>query len=122
MGRCLEEHTAVYRYPGPINTNQRKRSTNLIPFPRLKFMKCGLSERGVKNYMESALEDEQQLMFGVNRNEFRVMTTGVHIRDPLCYESEIDERTKKKITSLNNTLCEWIPNNIHSSITNQTNV
>ena len=48
---CLNEHIHPYLFPGSLNTNQRKRATNLVPFPRIKFLSAALSEFKSKNYI-----------------------------------------------------------------------
>lgn len=36
-------HVAPYIYSGVLNTNQRKKATNIVTFPRLKNLLVGLS-------------------------------------------------------------------------------
>lgn len=50
------EMTAGFRFGGHLNTNQRKKNSNLIPYPRLKFLIPSMSSPDEKYYLESAFE------------------------------------------------------------------
>jgi hypothetical protein len=78
---CLSEHVSAYLYPGRLNTNQRKRAVNLIPFPRLKYI-CGiLNEPEKKNFIESSLMDINKLMYHDTPNDARIFSMNLNVCD-----------------------------------------
>ena len=44
MARSIVEQTSGYRFPGKLNSNQRKFITNMVMFPRLHFFYQSISD------------------------------------------------------------------------------
>ena len=51
----MVEYTSAYRFGGSLNTNQRKIATNLIPFPRIKYLTSSTTFLKDTDYIYSAL-------------------------------------------------------------------
>ncbi len=90
-GKCLYEHVSSYIFPGTLNTNQRKRAVNLIPFPRLKHT-CGiLNEPGKKNFVQSSLENINKLMYHNSPNDHRIFAINLNVCDQFTSENELNK-------------------------------
>lgn len=115
--------TAPYRFSGTVNTNQRKTCTNLLPFPRIKFMVSSFSTlRQRSGYLEDALNSlnySKSDFFAKKTNYHDIYTMQLNCRDNFSYESEIDTKVRLWLNEEKLTFTDWIPNNIHSSITEQ---
>ena len=58
----------------------------------------------------------------VEGNEKRIFTMASNVRgDPFISEAEINQKLKDKFIQINNKFIEWIPHNLHVSITNEKN-
>ena len=76
-----------YRFGGSLNLSQAKIVHNLIPFPRLKLLiPSRSSATNINEYIESALEEKQQLMMR-NTPDLQYLTMNLNItNDTQIYE------------------------------------
>ena len=109
-------HTAPYRFSGVLNTNQRKRATSIVLFPRLKNILAGLSSPNSINYIESSFKLINR--FSRRENYGRIYSSYIDVRDGFAFENEICALTNTEAAKYGY-IAEWIPGLFGMSITNK---
>ena len=117
--------TASLRFPGQLNTNLRKLMTNMIPFPRLKFLipgcapltsKCSEPYRKVTTSdLVSQLFDCRNQMAAFDPNEGQYLTCAAIFRG-LVSTKEIDQQLMAIQEKNKDSFAKWVPNNIKTAI------
>lgn len=117
--------TAGMRFPGQLNSDLRKTAVNLVIFPRLHFLLSSfapLTSRGMQSYQfETVAELTRQVFDGKNfmtsneGTEGRFYTCAVNFRGKLS-SLEVEEQMRNVIDKNSSYFCEWIPDNIKSSL------
>ena len=95
IGHFLLESTSPYRFSGQLNTSIRKLMTNLLPFPRFKYIAPIFSQKSSPNHIESASSYKNCLIHKdlIPRN--KIYTLAMNVRgDPFISEFEIHSRIR----------------------------
>nr|CAA73177.1 beta tubulin [Cryptosporidium parvum] len=117
--------TCCLRFPGQLNSDLRKMSVNLVPFPRLHFFMIGfapLTSRGSQQYRSLSVAELTQQMFDAKNmmcasdpRHGRYLTASVMFRGRMSTK-EVDEQMLLVQNRNSSYFVEWIPNNIKSSV------
>jgi len=117
--------TASMRFPGQLNSDLRKLSVNLVPFPRLHFFMCGLSpltSRGSQQYraltvpeLTQQVFDPKNMMCAADPRHGRYLTAACVFRGRMSTK-EVDEQMLNVLNKNSSYFVEWIPNNIMSTV------
>ena len=119
LGKAYAKITYPFRFGGQINTSVRKKNVNLIPFPRLKYFAAGFSCEDEKHPISSAFKTKNRLILKDMIDVGYIMGAWINVRgDPLMYEQEVERIVKKEMKLLKSRFTEWIPYNIHLSVSN----
>lgn len=116
IGRCLNEHSSAYRYSGTLNVSPRKRAVNLNLFRRLMIISCSLSQKKEPSFVESAMDDRQQLMHRSKSEDYCLFTMSASIRDPLACEVDIHKRIMDRRSEMSMRSMSWLTEIVHTSI------
>ncbi|KAK4311847.1 hypothetical protein Pmani_016682 [Petrolisthes manimaculis] len=94
--------TTCLRFPGQLNSDLRKLSVNMVPFPRLHFFVAGfapLTSRGSKVYRNLSVLDLTQQMFDPRNlladcdpRHGRFLTVAAIFRGPMISMREVEEQ------------------------------
>ena len=127
VSKVMSGVTCCLRFPGQLNSDLRKMSVNLIPFPRLHFFLVGyapLSASGTENYraqtvaeLSAQMFDAKNMMAASDPRHGRYLTASAMFRGNLS-PKEIDEQMQSIQNKNSPYFVEWIPNNIKSSLCN----
>mmetsp|Transcript_15234 Transcript_15234/g.23122 ORF Transcript_15234/g.23122 Transcript_15234/m.23122 type:complete len:561 (+) Transcript_15234:107-1789(+) len=127
MGGC----TASLRFPGLLNCDLRKMSTNLIPFPRLHFFTSAYSpllQRGASyrhtNWSLDRISDnvwsESNRLTSIRNEEKagggKFLAASVMYRGRDLSSAEIDSITQQRLDKHSGGFVSWIPHNVKTSI------
>ena len=85
----------AYINGGILNTSQRKRILNLLPFPTLKFLTSGLSEPKSSDHIVSALQTENRSIKTNSEPDRKMITINVNCRDSKMTENSIDSQVRR---------------------------
>ena len=118
--------TTSFRYPGQHNTDLRKLLTNLVPYPRLKFFLPGFAplhsryydrsyEAITVNSLVKELFDPCYQLSTCDMNSGKYLTCAAIFRGHLS-SKEIEKSMYEVQATNKNLFCNWIPNNIKTSI------
>lgn len=141
VAQVMSNTTATLRFPGTNNSDIRKLSTNLVPFPRVHFMmqaQAPLVARGNAKFERLGVQDIAAQMFdprsllsdaGDISQTGKILTASCLFRGQNLSEMEA-ERTMTQLRNKNSrTFVEWIPDNtmntfckVPASFTQETNV
>ncbi|KAI7739138.1 hypothetical protein M8C21_032720 [Ambrosia artemisiifolia] len=114
------------RFPRQLNSDLRKLTVNLIPFPRLHFFMVGfapLTSHGSHHYTSLTVPELTQQMW-VAKNMMcaadpchgRYLTDSAMFREKMSTK-EVDEQMINNVQNKNSCyFVEWIPKNVKSSI------
>jgi len=117
--------TTCLRFPGQLNADLRKLSTNLVPFPRLHFFMPGyapLTSRASAQYrsltlpeITSQMFDPKNMMTACDPRHGRYLTVAAMFRGK-CSTKEVDEQIFGVQSKNSSYFVEWIPNNVTVSV------
>lgn len=119
--------TSSFRFPGQLNSDLRKLSVNLVPFPRLHFFTVGfapLASRATSSFKQTSVAELTQqifdpkcLMAACDTKAGKYMTAAAIFRGKV---STKEVETQMRLVQQKQTaqFVEWIPNNIKSSVCN----
>jgi tubulin beta len=117
--------TCSFRFPSQINSDLRKLSVNLIPFPRMKFLMIGyapLSARSSFPYrpltvskLTKQMFDGRNMMCASDPKNGKFFTAAAVFRGKIS-NFEVDEQMYNAKDLNSNSFIEWIPYNIKSSV------
>ncbi|CAF1731455.1 unnamed protein product [Brassica oleracea] len=121
--------TCCLRFPGQLNSDLRKLSVNLIPFPfpfpRLHFFMVGfapLTSRGSQQYsalsvpeLTQQMCDAKNMMCAADSRHGRYLTASAVFRGKLSTK-EVDEQMMNIQNKNSSYFVEWIPNKVKSSV------
>ncbi|CAN7086170.1 unnamed protein product [Brassica oleracea var. botrytis] len=119
--------TCCLRFPGQLNSDLRKLSVNLIPFPfpRLHFFMVGfapLTSRGSQQYsalsvpeLTQQMWDAKNMMCAADSRLGRYLTASAVFRGKLSTK-EVDEQMMNIQNKNSSYFVEWIPNKVKSSV------
>jgi len=118
--------TCCLRFPGQLNSDLRKLAVNLIPFPRLHFFMVGiaplmaLKSAGFQKIsvpeLCTQMFDSKNMMAACDPKHGKYLTASAMFRGKTVTSKEVDEQMLSLRDKNSNFFCEWIPNNIKSSI------
>jgi hypothetical protein len=92
----------------------------MLLFPRIKFLTPSLTFPDDQNYLTSAIDPKNSLIYKITNSEKRIFNMNVNVRcDPFATEQWINGKVRQKFELLNNEFIEWIPHPIHTSITEE---
>eukprot|EP00002_Diphylleia_rotans_P004455 TRINITY_DN13292_c0_g1_i1.p1 TRINITY_DN13292_c0_g1~~TRINITY_DN13292_c0_g1_i1.p1 ORF type:complete len:444 (+),score=91.16 TRINITY_DN13292_c0_g1_i1:60-1391(+) len=116
--------TCSLRFPGQLNSDMRKLSVNLVPFPRLHFFLLGfspLTARSNQQYrnitvadLTQQLFDAKNMMASCDPRNGRYLAAAVSFRGRLSTK-ELEEQMVNTQSKNSAYFIEWIPNNIKTS-------
>ncbi|KAG0437632.1 Tubulin beta chain [Dictyocoela muelleri] len=117
--------TTCLRFPGQLNSDLRKLSVNMVPFPRLHFLMPGfapLIPKGTDHYRSYTVAELTQQMFD-KRNMMtvsdpkhgRYLTVAAIFRG-LISMKEVDEQILNAQKKNSSNFVEWIPNNVQTAV------
>lgn len=105
--------TASHRFPGELNQDIRKLAVNMVPFPHMHFLLCGVSPMG--DCSETTPLDEDIL----TKNIFASCDarSGKHIATSLIFRGEfhameVENQLSRLRSKSSAQFVEWIPDNI----------
>lgn len=117
--------TSSLRFPGQLNTDLRKISVNLIPFPNLHFFmpaqaplvgRCDQHQIPVSvGEIVSQIFDAKNLMCACNPTKGKYLTAAAIFRG-LASTKEVEQLLANMQLRNNSYFAEWIPNNVKSAI------
>ncbi|XP_044733154.1 tubulin beta chain-like [Chrysoperla carnea] len=118
--------TTCFRFPGQLNTDLRKLSVNMVPFPNLHFFTSGFApiiSRGTSQLTKQVtvqsltqqLFDPKNMMTACDPRHGRYLTTACIFRGRVSTK-EVDEQMYQMQSRNASNFVEWIPNNIKSAI------
>jgi tubulin beta len=117
--------TTCLRFPGQLNSDLRKLSVNLVPFPRLHFFMIGfapLTSRGSQQYRALTVPeltqqqfDAKNMMCAADPRHGRYLTCACMFRGRMSTK-EVDEQMLNVQNKNSSYFVEWIPNNIKSTV------
>lgn len=112
--------TTSLRFPGQLNSDLRKLSVNMVPFPRLHFYMTGLSplfDSQTRLYRKNSvaeltqdLFDPANMMCDCNPRAGRYLTFAAIYRGAVSMK-EIDEQVQEIQNKNSSLFVEWIPHN-----------
>lgn len=123
---ALSGITSSMRFPGTLNTNLRKVSVNMIPFPRIHFFSMSLAPTMVEaklgpaspNDLVKTLFDSKNCLCSMNNKHGRYYTAAAFFRGNISqYEAEI--AVQQLQTRNSSYFVEWIPGSIAVSYSKQ---
>ncbi|KAJ1910970.1 Tubulin beta chain (Beta tubulin) [Tieghemiomyces parasiticus] len=115
--------TTSLRFPGQLNSDLRKMSVNLVPFPRLHFFMVGfapLTAIASKDFRNVTVNDlTQQLFSRTNMMAASDPSHGRYLTAACLFRGKISQRDAEeqlnKIRKQNSSnFVEWIPNNVQT--------
>lgn len=117
--------TASMRFPGQLNSDLRKMTLNLTPFPRLHFFLTGfapLTSRQNFKYEKLCVKDLTEQLFNPHNmmcaadpRHGRWLTASTNFRGKLSTK-EVEEQVRSMYDSKSSHFVEWIPNNVQVSL------
>ncbi|XP_026820237.1 tubulin beta chain-like isoform X1 [Rhopalosiphum maidis] len=117
--------TTCFRFPGQLNTDLRKLSVNMVPFPRLHFFITGfapLTSRGGQPYralsvpqLVQQMFDTKNMMAACDPRNGRYLTAACIFRGRTSMK-EVDEQMLNVQTKNSSNFVEWIPNNTKTAV------
>ncbi|XP_003245543.1 tubulin beta chain [Acyrthosiphon pisum] len=117
--------TTCFRFPGQLNTDLRKLSVNMVPFPRLHFFITGfapLTARGDQQYralsvpqLVQQMFDSKNMMAACDPRNGRYLTAASIFRGRMSMK-EVDEQMLNVQTKNSSHFVEWIPNNTKTAV------
>jgi len=117
--------TTCFRFPGQLNTDLRKLSVNMVPYPRLHFFITGfapLTSRGGLLYralsvpqLVQQMFDSKNMMAACDPRNGRYLTAASIFRGRMSMK-EVDEQMLNVQTKNSNHFVEWIPNNTKTAV------
>ncbi|XP_022177811.1 tubulin beta chain-like [Myzus persicae] len=117
--------TTCFRFPGQLNTDLRKLSVNMVPFPRLHFFITGfapLTSRGGQPYRALSVSqlvqqmfDSKNMMAACSPQNGRYLTAASIFRGRMSMK-EVDEQMLNVQTKNSSHFVEWIPNNTKTAV------
>ena len=117
--------TASFRFPGQLNSDLRKLSVNMVPFPRLHFFMTGnapLSSRVGANFsainvpeLTKQMFDPRNMMAACDPRHGRYLTVATIFRGRMSVR-EVDDQILQVQNKNSSYFVEWIPNNVKSSV------
>uniref|UniRef100_A0A0R3UL43 Tubulin beta chain n=1 Tax=Mesocestoides corti TaxID=53468 RepID=A0A0R3UL43_MESCO len=117
--------TTCFRFPGQLNSDLRKLSVNLVPFPRIHFVAPSfvpLSSRDNQPYkaitvpnLVQQMFDAKVLMAACNPLAGRYLTCSAIFRGRLSV-AEVEEMMLNTQDKNSNYFVEWIPNNCQTAV------
>ncbi|CAH1732479.1 unnamed protein product [Aphis gossypii] len=117
--------TTCFRFPGQLNTDLRKLSVNMVPFPRLHFFITGfapLTSRGGQPYralsvaqLVQQMFDAKNMMAACDPRNGRYLTAASIFRGRTSMK-EVDEQMLNVQTKNSSNFVEWIPNNTKTAV------
>jgi len=125
VSQVMSGVTSGLRFPGQLNSDLRKMSVNLIPFPRLHFFMVGyapltapksqaFSQLNVAQLTQQMF-DPRNMMANVDPRKGKYLTASCMFRGKIPAQ-EVDAQMLAVQQRESNQFVEWIPNNIKSSI------
>jgi len=125
VSQVMSGVTSGLRFPGQLNSDLRKMSVNLIPFPRLHFFMVGyapltapksqaFSQLNVSQLTQQMF-DPRNMMANVDPRKGKYLTASCMFRGKIAAQ-EVDAQMLAVQQRESNQFVEWIPNNIKSSI------
>ena len=119
--------TCSLRFPGQLNSDLRKMSVNLVPYPRMHFFIPGLApllSLGSKTSpkmsvpeLTAQLFDNKNMMASCDVRTGKFMTCSVSYRGKMSTK-EVDEQIINIRQQNSPYFCDWIPQNLTTSICN----
>jgi len=119
--------TCCLRFPGQLNSDLRKLAVNLIPFPRLHFFLTGIAPLAAAKAMGfqkvsvpelcTQMFESKNMMAACDPRHGKYLTASAMFRGKIATK-EVDEQMLSVRDKNSAFFCEWIPNNIKSSICN----
>jgi len=117
--------TCCLRFPGQLNSDLRKLAVNLIPFPRLHFFLVGIAPLAAAKSagfqkisvpeLCTQMFDSKNMMAACDPRHGKYLTASAMFRGKISTK-EVDEQMLAVRDKNSTFFCEWIPNNIKSSI------
>jgi len=117
--------TCCLRFPGQLNSDLRKLSVNLIPFPRLHFFMTGfapLTSRGSQKYraltvpeLTQQMFDAKNMMCAADPRRGKYYTAATMFRGRMS-SKEVAEQMRNVQSKNSGYFIEWVPNNISHSL------
>ncbi|KAK3866285.1 hypothetical protein Pcinc_028191 [Petrolisthes cinctipes] len=127
VSRTMSGITSCFRFPGQLNTDLRKLSVNMVPFPRLHFFMSGfapLTSRGSRPYRNITAADLTQQMFDTKNmmadcdpRKGRYLTVASIFRGCLSMK-EVDDEMLNIQNKNSDMFVEWLPNNVQTAVCN----
>jgi tubulin beta len=125
VSQVMSGATCGLRFPGQLNSDLRKMSVNLIPFPRLHFFMVGyapltapksqgFSQLNVAQLTQQMF-DPRNMMANVDPRKGKYLTAACMFRGAVPAQ-EVDAQMLAIQQREANQFVDWIPNNIKSSI------
>jgi len=125
VSQVMSGATSGLRFPGQLNSDLRKMSVNLIPFPRLHFFMVGyapltapksqaFSQLNVAQLTQQMF-DPRNMMANVDPRKGKYLTAACMFRGAVPAQ-EVDAQMLAIQQREAQQFVEWIPNNIKSSI------
>jgi len=125
VSQVMSGVTCSLRFPGQVNSDLRKLSVNLVPFPRLHFFQVGyapLNALSAKNFtplnineLTSQLFDARNLMVHADPRKGKYLSVSCLFRGKVASQ-EVDAAMASVQVKNSQYFVDWIPNNVNSSI------
>ncbi|CAG9320538.1 unnamed protein product [Blepharisma stoltei] len=116
--------TSSLRFPGQINSDVRRLTENLIPFPRIKYLMTGLSPITQRDYyqfrpptiveLSEQMFDPKTMLCDADIRSGRFLTAAAMFQGVMSI-SEIELQVKKIQDKFSPNFVEWIPYSIQLS-------
>lgn len=127
VSKVMSGITTCFRFPGQLNSDLRKLSVNMIPFPRLHFFCVGyapLCSEASSSYrnltvadLTNQLFDSKNMMTACDPKKGRYLTAAVYFRGKMSMK-DVDEQMNLAQTRTSDSFVEWIPNNVQTAVCN----
>lgn len=125
VAKVMAGTTVSLRFPGQLNADLRKISTNLVPFPRLHFFMIGyapLSAQKVQPYKPSTVRDTfvqaltpSNMMTASDPRHGRYITASIQFRGQVSTK-EVEKEALSVLNKNSSYFVEWIPHNFLTSV------
>lgn len=127
VAKVMTGLTSGFRFPGQLNSDLRKLTTNTIPFPRLRFLIPGLAplvpESSIKYLSHSTPElvrnmfDQRNMMVDCQAFDDRYLTVSALLRGNISMNA-VESVLAVYRRNHCHKFTEWIPDNINVSVCN----
>ncbi|KAI6706037.1 hypothetical protein NL676_008999 [Syzygium grande] len=108
--------TCCLRFPGKLNSDLKKLTVNLIPFPHLlRLALVGHGSTEPYNELTQQMWDAKNMMYAANPHHVRYLTASTMFRGKMSAK-EVDEQMLNVQNKNSSYYVEWITNNVKLTV------